>query len=386
MTGSGRHTVRSFAPDWANSPATTGDPGRWALDAAAVLLDAHPVTTLTPAGTSRPTMADVAAQAKVSVKTVSRVINDEPGVRPETARRVRAVIERLGFQRHEGARLLRQGRTASIGVVVEDLANPFYSSIAAAVEREARWRDHLVVIASAEGSPQREREIVASLVARRVDGLIVVPAADADGAEGAEGAVDPAGDIPVVYVDRPGPGPAGDTVLSDNVGGIRSAVEHLVANGHRAIGFVGDDPACWTSRQRREAFEAAHRRLRLVGEPRVAMGPHQPDEIAQVLTRWLDGPEPLTAVVTGNNRITISALQAIRSIGADLGLVGYDDFDLADFVEPAITVVHQDPASMGQKAAQQLFVRLIGDRSPPAVVTMPTRLIVRASAERRTDP
>ena len=102
-------------------------------------------------------MADVAAEAHVSVKTVSRVVNHEPGVRPDTAERVRAVIERLGFRRHDGARMIRQGRTFTIGLVVEDLANPFYSQIGAAVEREARIRQHQLITASAEGSPSRER-------------------------------------------------------------------------------------------------------------------------------------------------------------------------------------------------------------------------------------
>ena len=123
-------------------------------------------------------MADIAAEAHVSVKTVSRVVNHEPGVRPDTAERVRAVIERVGFRRGDGASTLRQGRTFTIGLVVEDLADPFYSHISAAVEREARIHRYLLVTASAEGSPTRERSVLKGLVARRVDGLIVVPAGE----------------------------------------------------------------------------------------------------------------------------------------------------------------------------------------------------------------
>src|SRR4051794_10285689 len=215
---------------------------------------------------ARPTMADAAAEAHVSVKTVSRVVTHEPGVRPDTAERVRAVIERLGFRRHDGARLMRQGRTFTIALVVEDLANPFYSQVGAAVEREARIRQHQLITASAEGSPTRERAVIEALINRRVDGIVVVPA---DEGASSDPAVEASG-TPIVYMDRPVRGAARDTVLSDNQGGFRSAVEHLVAHGHRSIAFFGDDPAFWTARQRRESFVGTHRSLGLAGPPRVS--------------------------------------------------------------------------------------------------------------------
>ena len=327
-------------------------------------------------------MADVAAEAHVSVKTVSRVVNHEPGVRPDTADRVRAVIERLGFRRHDGARFIRQGRTFTIGLVVEDLANPFYSLVSAAVEREARIRQHQLITASAEGSPSREHAVLEALIARRVDGIVVVPAGETPSADPA---LDATG-TPIVYMDRPVRGTPRDTVLSDNQGGIRSAVEHLVAHGHRRIGFLGDDPGFWTARQRREAFIATHRGLNLPGSARIAMGPHTASSVRDVLGPWTADDEGVTAIVTGNNRITLAALLAMRDLHLTLGLVGYDDFELAELIDPPVTVVHQDPTAMGQKAAQQLFARLLGDESPPHTVVMPTRLIVRASGTRRPAP
>ncbi len=319
-------------------------------------------------------MADVALEANVSVKTVSRVVNHEPGVRPDTAARVIAVVERLGFRRADSARPLRLGRTRTIGLVVEDLANPFYSQIGAAVEREARIRQHQLITASAEGSPTRERAVLAELVGRRVDGLVVVPAGTTPG-------VDPevvASGTPIVYLDRPVRGPA-DMILSDNPGGIRSAMEHLVAHGHRRVGFLGDDAQFWTARQRREAFAAVHQDLHLPGAPRICMGPHTPATVGAALESWSRDKDPVTAVITGNNRVTVHTLRAMRRLDLPLGLVGYDDFELADLIDPPITVVHQDPAALGQKAAQQLFVRLLGDGSAPTTVVMPTRLIVRGS-------
>ncbi len=337
-------------------------------------------------------MADVAAEAHVSVKTVSRVVNREAGVRTDTAERVRAVIERLGFRRHDGARLMRQGRTSTIALVVEDLANPFYSQISAAVEREARIRQHQLITASAEGSPTRERAVIDALIDRRVDGIIVVPA---DEVASSDPAIE-ASDTPVVYVDRPVRGLVRDTVLSDNLGGVRSAVEHLVAHGHRGIAFFGDDPAFWTARQRREAFVATSEALALPTPTRIAMGPHTAASVRETIARWSfpdgatdpsgghPGTTPITAVITGNNRITLEVLVALRELRLPLGLVGYDDFELADLVDPPVTVVHQDPAAMGQKAAQQLFARLLGDESAAHTVVMPTRLLVRASGTRRS--
>jgi LacI family transcriptional regulator len=320
-------------------------------------------------------MADVAAEAHVSVKTVSRVVNRERGVRRDTELRVRGVIDRMGFVRHDGARILRQGRTQTIALVVEDLANPFYSQISAAVEREARIRQHQLITASAEGSPTRERVVLEGLINRRVDGLVVVPAGErpvSDPTVSASG-------TPIVYVDRPVRGEPCDTVISDNPGGVRSAVEHLVANGHRRIAFLGDDAEFWTARQRRESFLAIHDALGLPGDARVAMGPHTAQSLATRLSAWSQERSPVTAVITGNNRVTLAALHAMRAADVELGLVGYDDFELADLVEPSVTVVHQDPASIGQKAVLQLFARLLGDESPAQTVVMPTRLIVRES-------
>ena len=124
---------------------------------------------------ARPTMKDVAAQAGVALKTVSRVVNGEPGVTPGTAERVRAAIEALGFRRNDGARLLRKGHTASIGLVLEDIGDPFYSALSRAVEDVAHQHGSLLFTGSSDEDPLRERELTLAFCARRVDGLIIVP-------------------------------------------------------------------------------------------------------------------------------------------------------------------------------------------------------------------
>ena len=321
-------------------------------------------------------MVDVAREADVSLKTVSRVVNGEPGVSTQTARRVHRAIERLGFQRNASASGLRRGTSATVGLVVEDLANPFYSQLAAAVEREARAQGHLMVSASAEGDPAREARLVTALLGSQVAGLVVVPAS-----RGGSGGQPRTWGTPVVYVDRPGSEVGADSVLSDNAGGVRSAVEHLAARGHRHIAFLGDDPAYWTAEQRHLAFRATHRALGLPGEPQVSMGPHTVDSVARILAGWVGGQDPVTGLVTGNNRVTVATLRAMRRAATSLSLVGYDDFELADLLDPAVTVVHQDPAAMGRQAAHQLFARVRGDKGPPRTVTLPTRLLVRSSVE-----
>ncbi len=327
---------------------------------------------------TRPTMADVARRAGVSIKTVSRVVNDEAGVSASTAAKVRRVIDEIGFQRHAGASMLRSGRSQSIGFVVPDLANPFYSQVAAGIEREARLRGYLLISTSSQGSPAHEAQLVDALVMQRVAGLVVVPVAT----EPSEVLSQAARSVPLVCLDRPLPGLSADTVLSDNEGGMRSAVEHLAAHRHERIGFVGDDASIWTARRRHAAFCAAAASLGLPGPMRTALGPYASDGLEAYLAEWTAGPTPVTALVTGNNRVTLAVLAAMRRTTRPLSLVGYDDFDLADVLDPPVTVVHQDPLVLGERAVQQVFARLATGLGEPTTVTVPTRLVVRASGRR----
>jgi LacI family transcriptional regulator len=320
-------------------------------------------------------MADVARRAAVSIKTVSRVVNEESGVSAATAARVRRVIDELGFQRHAGATMLRTGRSDRIGLVVEDLTNPFYAQLAAGMEREARLRHHLLISTSSQHSVENEAELVEALVAQRVAGLVVVPIATAP----SEALRLAARSVPVVCVDRPQPGLSVDAVLSDNEGGMRSAVEHLAAHRHERIGFLGDDECIWTARQRAAAFASAGAALGHRGPLRSRVGPYAAGELEDLLRKWTAGPDPVTAVITGNNRVTLAVLRAVRDVGVALSLVGYDDFDLADVVDPPVTVVHQDPLVLGERAVQQIFVRLAAGAGEPTTVVVPTRLIVRGS-------
>ncbi|WP_378784969.1 LacI family DNA-binding transcriptional regulator [Nonomuraea fastidiosa] len=322
----------------------------------------------------RPTMKDVASAAGVALKTVSRVVNGEPGVHPATAERVRAAIERLGYSRNESARVLRRGRTATIGLVIEDVADPFYSGLSRAVEDVVIEHGCLLLSGSSGEEPGRERELVETFCARRVDGLIVVPAGD----DHTYLRPELEAGTPVVFADRPpGAGLDVDTVLADNAGGARLAVRHLMAHGHRRIAFLGDDPAIFTAAERRRGYRDELGGL--YDERLVAMRPPSLEAIRTDLERMLALDDPPTALFTGNGRYTVTTLRALER--RRIALVGFDDFELADLLDPGVTVVAQDPAWMGRVSAELLFRRLGGDTGRSEHVELPVRLIVRGSGE-----
>jgi LacI family transcriptional regulator, galactose operon repressor len=325
-------------------------------------------------------MRDVASTAGVSLKTVSRVVNGEAGVRGDTAARVQDVIARLGFARNDVARSLRHGRAEALGLVIEDVANPFYSTIARAVEDAARRRNHILITGSCEEDADRERQLVLRLLRRSVDALIIVPAGEDHRYLLAEiGA-----GTPIVFVDRPPRGIEADTVLLDNVGGARTAVEHLLAQGHRRIAFVGDPPELYTAGRRLEGYRAALAGAGVdPGDTLVRTGSHDA-AAAERAVRGLLGLAPQTrpsAIFTANNRNTLGALRALREAPEPVALVGFDDFELADLLEVPATVVRHSPEEMGRLAAELAYSRLDGEDELPRRRTIACELVARGSGE-----
>lgn len=327
---------------------------------------------------TRPTMKDVAARAGVGLKTVSRVVNGEPGVTPDTAERVHAAIAALGFRRNDSARVLRKGRTASIGLLLEDIGDPFYSSLSRAVEEVARENGSLLFTGSSAEDPRREQELALAFCARRVDGLLVIPA----GHDHRYLLPEIRAGIAMVFVDRPAVQLEADAVLTDNAGGVRQGVEHLVRHGHRRIGYIGDQAHIHTAAERLRGYQEAMAEAGLPVHPSwVAMGHSRPERVAAALRAMTDGPEPVTAVFTGNNRITLGVLRHAGDLDRRVALVGFDDLELGDLLRPGLTVVAQDPAGLGREAARRLFQRLEGEMGPARQVELPTRLIARGSGE-----
>ena len=333
------------------------------------------------APTARPgraTMNDVAARAGVSLKTVSRVVNGEPGVLPATAERVAQAIAELGFRRNDSARQLRTGRAAGIGLILEDVADPFYSVLTRAVEQVVRDNDCLLLTGSCDDDPDREQELAMALCERRVDGLVMVPAAT----DHSYLAHEINAGVPVVFVDRPPINLAADVVLADNVGGVRDGINHLIAGGHRRIAYLGDDTAIYTARERLTGYRGALEAAGIpVDEGLIVMGRPEPIAIRAALDRLLAQPNAVTALFTGNNRLTTAVLRELSGRVDRPALVGFDDFELADLIAPGLTVVAQDPAGLGRVAATLLFDRLAGLSDAPRRVVLPTVLIPRGSGE-----
>ncbi|MEU7105653.1 LacI family DNA-binding transcriptional regulator [Streptomyces sp. NPDC046215] len=323
-------------------------------------------------------MKDVAARAGVGLKTVSRVVNGEAGVTADTEQRVKDAIAALGFRRNDSARVLRKGRTASIGLVLEDLADPFYAPLNRAVEEVARAHGALLINGSSAEDADRERELALAFCARRVDGLIVIPA----GSDHRYLEPEMAAGIATVFVDRPAGLIDADVVLSDSFGGARDGVAHLIAHGHRRIGFIGDQPRIHTATERLRGYRAAMAEAGLpVDDAWVSLGTTAAGRVREEAARMLAGPEPVTALFTGNNRVTVTAVRVIAAAPRPVALVGFDDLELADLLSPAVTVVAQDAARLGRTAAERLFRRLDGVAEPPRRVELPTRLIARGSGE-----
>jgi LacI family transcriptional regulator len=327
---------------------------------------------------TRPTMRHVADRAGVSLKTVSRVINDEPNVAESTAARVTAAIADLGFRRNDLARSLRHGRSsATIGLVIEDVANPFYSAITQAVETAARRRGFMVIAGSCSEDPELERELVQALLRRRVDALVLVPAAASHDWLAAE-------ETPVVFLDRPPVGMEADAVLLDNAGGARTAVEHLLSYGHERIACVADPEELVTASERVAGYRAALAAAGIEPDPRlVRTDSRDPEHSQAIVSELLALPKKVrpTALFTGNNRQTVGALRALRGHKRELALVGFDDFELADLLATPTTVIRHDSHRMGVEAAQLAFARLDGDDAPPRHVVLPTELVARGSGE-----
>ena len=332
----------------------------------------------------RPTMRDVAALAGLSIKTVSRVMNDAPSVAPELATRVRNAADMLGYRPNLTASSLRRRdrRTATIGLLLEDVSNPFSAALLRSIEDEARERGVELLIGSLDEDPDRERELAQTLSDRQVDGLVIVPASRDQSylfAERRRG-------VCVVFLDRMPRLFEADAVVSDNRGGAVAAVEHLLAGGHRRIGFLGDRLGIYTAAERYRGYELTLDRAGIPVEQSIIRSDLRTVETAaQATSDLMAQAHPPTALFASQNMVTIGAVQALHRLDLQhsVALIGFDDFPLADSLEPGVTVIAQDTTGLGRLAAQRLFARLDGDQSPPGTFALPTRMIERGSGEIR---
>jgi LacI family transcriptional regulator len=328
------------------------------------------------------TLRDVGKLAGVSAMTVSRVVNRREGVDAETQKRVEDAIHALDYAPNRIARGLLSHKTETIGLIIPDVANPFFAPVVRGAESAARKAGYRILLCNSEGDLRLEREYIDDLVSHRVEGLMLAPASDRSRCSILTLL---RGSFPLVLIDRALPDVECDVIVSDNVGGARRLVEHLISVGHRVIAHITDAEDTSTGRERLEGYREAlatngvEFRSELVVRTTVdRIGGFRAAQ--EILTRH---PLP-TAIFTVNNMTAVGAMQALRergmSVPEQMGLVCFDDVEQLVVLSPFLTVVDQPSETLGSLGAQLLLERMSGKANEhPRRITLQTDLIVRKS-------
>ncbi|MFJ4223499.1 LacI family DNA-binding transcriptional regulator [Microbacterium sp. NPDC089695] len=329
----------------------------------------------TEGGTApRPTLAQVAARAGVSLKTASRALGGESYVSEKTLASVLTAAAELDYQRNAAASLLASGRLAdSIGLITGDVTNPFYSALAQAIEDEIRPRGMHLSVANSRESAEQEQHVAGDLADRQTTAVITVSAmTDHSGYAQLQ-----ARGIPVVFVDRPAENLAADSAVFDNHEGGRLAARHLIEAGHRRIAFIGDYAWLPTYRQRLAGMGEVLDETDAEWRDLLRTDAHDVASSRACMRDLLALDEPPTAVVAGNNRILLGVMEEVAERRDAPAVIGFDDPEWARVL--GVSVVTGDVEDLGRQAARLAVARL-GDRTRPVeTVTVPMRLIARRS-------
>jgi LacI family transcriptional regulator len=326
------------------------------------------------------TMAEVAKQAGVSTTTVSHVLNGTRPVSETTIARVHAAIERTGYRPHSIARALAGARTRSIGLAISGISNPYFMDVVAAIEHAAADHGYSLLLADTHDEADKELRMVEELVLRRVDGVILAPAPDAEMRTLAYLA---SAGVPAVLVDRFMPADV-DQVGTENERPTATLVTHLAELGHKRIGIVAGLDGMSTTEERVRGYRAGLDESGLPVDDALitcARIPYAPADDA--VDRLLSGDDPATALVVGSNSLTIRVLHALRerglSVPRDVALVAFDDFEWSDLFEPRLTVIAQPTREIGAKAVELLLARLDDATREPQSLRLPATFVHRKS-------
>lgn len=325
----------------------------------------------------------VAEQAQVSQTTVSRVLNHSPLVREATAERVRRVIAQLGYRPSELARGLRSNETKTIGVIVSNILNPFFTGMVRGIEDIANHADYNIVLCNTDEQPLKEQRYLETLLSKRVDGLIIASTGlQEDYAQRLEQA-------PVVFVDRR---PAGtnasrfDAVLVDNRGGSRLAVEHLIDEGYRRIAIIAGSNVGTTGLERLQGYQDALQARGLpVCEEFIRIGDFLGHSAFDHMQHLLSASPRCDAIFASNNIILMGVLKALSvariTCPDEMGIAAFDDMDWMEYCSPRFTAVAQPTYRMGTLAMEMLLERIAAEQTlPPREVVLPVQLEIRDSS------
>ena len=310
--------------------------------------------------------------------TVSRTINSHPYVSEKTARKVRAAIVQLDYRPNQAARMLTGQLSRSIGLIVPDLADPFFSVVSHAVQETARENGYLVWLAASNDDPAIEAAQVEQMTHHPVDGILLVPVDSRHKylKSVAEGAT------PVVTIDRPFEVATSDSVEVENRAGARMAVEHLIQHGYKRIACVATNTHLVTIKERLIGYEECMRKAKLP-RPRIIRSKSQ-DDVKAALKELFESRTRPDALFSTNNASTIWAIEALRElkieIGRDVALVGFDDVDFYSLISPPITTIRQPAPELGRMSARLLLQRIKGEFTALSVRTvLPVTLVIRES-------
>jgi LacI family transcriptional regulator len=325
-----------------------------------------------------PTIHDVADAAGVSIATVSRVVRGHQDVRQETRAHVRRIIDRLGYRPSGLARALVSGYSRMIGLLVSDITNPFYPQLAKSIERTARKAEYAVVICNTEDEPEESLRYVQRLLDHGAAG-VVHASAGLDEDRILEAIQDPRR---IVFANRRPASSSVSYVVSDNAGGARLLAEHLIAIGHRRIGFIAGPPWAVNSRERLEGLRAA-----AAGRAEIIVdeGDFAPDRAVDAIRAWLSTSNPPSAFVGVNDQIALGALAALLAHGiqipSEAAVAGFDNIESPSSRIIGLTTVSQHIDEMGGRAVRMLLRQLDGSPYRPSRVELKPTLLVRRTSD-----
>lgn len=326
----------------------------------------------------------VAKKANVSQTTVSRVLNNSSLVKEATAQRVRRVMEELGYQPNELARGLRSNETKTVGVIVSNVLNPFFTSVVRGIEDVANKANYNIMLCNTDEKAEKEQQYIQALISKRVDGLIIA----STGTKNDYSAL--TGNKPMVFVDRKPEGKNKgrfDAVLVQNREGSYDAVTQLIEAGFRRIGIISGPNVSTTGYQRLVGYEQALEGAGIPADKTLIKYGDFLGHTSYENTVELIKNAKCDAIFAANNMILLGVLGALSDLGLkipdDIGLSAFDDLEWMQFCQPQITAVRQPTYEMGTTAMSLLLDRIAGSTEPVKKIMLPVELILRKSSQKR---
>ncbi|AYG61235.1 LacI family DNA-binding transcriptional regulator [Rhizobium jaguaris] len=326
-------------------------------------------------------MLDVAVAAGVSVATVSAAVNGTAPVSKKLRERIEQAIQEIGYKRNAVARSLKMGTTTTVGLVVADITNPFFTDVVAVIQDVLHRAGYAVMLCCTDESASLQEEQISLLLDRMVDGLIIAAAGDDDGLRRHLRGTN----TPVVLIDRLCHDLDADAVVVDNEDAVKSATKYIIDLGHRNIGYISGSLSTSTGRDRLAGYRAALQEAGIeYGDEFVRLGNFRAKDAYTATMQLLTRPDRPSAIFAANNLMVIGVMKAIRDAGldcpGDISVAGFDDFPWADVFQPNLTTIAQPVQAIGEQAAELILSRVADKkRREPRHIVLKGRLMIRES-------